>query len=115
MTTRPDSASSFSAAVMAATTDGIVVEWLFLADLDIDDDLGEDLEVGDEFRQRFAAAVDDVEKEERGEQSIAGGAAAGEDDVAGLLATESGAGGLASVRARTCRRQGRAAFECRCA
>ncbi len=36
----------------------------------------------------------DVEDKERGEQAVAGGGAAGEDDVAGLLPTEGGARAL---------------------
>ena len=71
----------------------MVVEGLLLADVDVDDDLGEDLEVGDELGEGLAAAVDDVEEQERGEDAVAGGAAAGEDDVAGLLAAERCAGG----------------------
>ena len=41
----------------------------------------------------LAGAVDDVEQQERGEEAVAGGGAAGEDDVAGLFAAEGGAGG----------------------
>ena len=37
--------------------------------------------------------MDDVEDEERGEETVAGGAAAREDDVAGLLAAEGCSGG----------------------
>src|SRR6185437_11044746 len=66
----------------------------FSADGHVDDGLREGLEVGGEFGERDAAAVDDVEDEERGEEAVTGGGAAGEDDVAGLLAAEGGAGGL---------------------
>ena len=38
------------------------------------------------------AAVDDVEDQQRGEEAVAGGGAGGEEDVAGLLAAERGAG-----------------------
>src|SRR5450755_868880 len=37
--------------------------------------------------------MDDIEDEECGEETVAGGAAAGEDDVAGLLAAEGCSGG----------------------
>ena len=35
----------------------------------------------------------DVEEKKRGQQTVAGGAPAGEDDVAGLFTAERGAGG----------------------
>src|ERR1700722_15035175 len=69
------------------------LERTLLADLDVDDDLGEGLEVGEELVEGLAGAVDDVEQKERGEDAVAGGTAAGEDDVAGLLAAKRGAGG----------------------
>ena len=93
MTTRPESLRACSAASDGGGDGGDLVEGAFFADFDVDDDLGEGLEVGDEFGEGFAGAVDDVEDEERGEEAVAGGAAAGEDDVAGLLAAEGCAGG----------------------
>ncbi len=53
MTTRPESARACSAAAMAVTTVGDGFEGLLLADLYVDDDLGEGLEVGGEFGQGF--------------------------------------------------------------
>jgi hypothetical protein len=72
---------------------GDLVEGALFADVDVDDDLGEGFEVGGELGEGLAAAVDDVEEEERGEDAVAGGGAAGEDDVAGLFAAEGCAGG----------------------
>ncbi len=68
------------------------VERELFADLYVDDDLGEVGEVGDELAEGLAAAVDEVEDKQRGEQAVAGGGAGGEEDVAGLLAAEGGAG-----------------------
>jgi hypothetical protein len=78
---------------MAAATAGIWASGRLGADVHVDDDLGEGLEVGGELGEGLAAAVDDVEQQERGEQAVAGGGAAGEDDVAGLFAAEGCAGG----------------------
>ena len=41
---------------------GDLVEGALFADFDVDDDLGEGLEVGDQFGEGFAGAVDDVEE-----------------------------------------------------
>ena len=70
-----------------------LVERLLLTHCYVDDDLREGDEVGGELGERLAGAVDDVEDEQRGQQAIAGGGAAGEEDVAGLLAAKRGAGG----------------------
>ncbi len=93
MTTRPESARACFGGGDGGGDGGDGFERLLFADLDVDDDLGEGLEVGGEFGEGLAGAVDDVEDEEGGEQAVAGGGAAGEDDVAGLLAAEGGAGG----------------------
>lgn len=68
------------------------VERELFADLDVEDDLRVVGEVGDELVKGFAAAVDDVEDEEGGEEAVSGGGLGGEEDVAGLLAAEGGAG-----------------------
>src|ERR1035437_6660253 len=72
---------------------GDLVERTLFADVHVDDDLREGLEVGGELGEGLAAAVDDVEQQECGEQAVTGGAAAGEDDVAGLFAAQGCAGG----------------------
>ena len=74
-------------------------ERALLADLDVDDDLGEDLEVGGELVDGFAGAGDEIEDDEGGEQAVAGGGADGEEDVAGLLAAEGGV--VESICSRT--------------
>ena len=72
---------------------GDLVERALFADVDVDDGLREGFEVGGEFGEGLAAAMHDVEEQERGEEAVAGGGAAGEDDVAGLFAAEGRAGG----------------------
>src|ERR1017187_7359524 len=65
-------------------------EGALFADLDVDDDLGEDFQVGGEFVDGFAGAGDEVEDDQRGKQAVAGGGQMGQEDMAGLLATEGG-------------------------
>ena len=64
------------------------VERLLFAHANVDDDLGKDFEVGDEFVQRAAGAADDVEDDEGGEEAIAGGGEMREEDVARLFTAE---------------------------
>ena len=90
MTTRPESLSSASAAWMALTTAGMVSSGRFFADFYVDDDLGEDLEVGGQLFNGFAGAGDEVEDDEGGEEAVAGGGEMRQEDVTGLLAAEGG-------------------------
>ncbi len=67
MTTRPELASSFSAAAMAAATVGMESKGFFFADLYVDDDLRERLQVGSQLGEGFAGAVDYIENQQRGQ------------------------------------------------
>ena len=113
MTTRPESFRSSSAARMACGYGGDGVEGLLLADFDVDDDLGEDFEIGGELGDGLAGAGDEVEDDERGEEAVAGGGEVREEDVAGLLAAEGGVVARASARGRSGRRPEREACGCR--
>ena len=75
---------------MAGGNGGDGFEGALFADLDVDDDLGKDLQVGGELVDGFAGAGDEVEDHEGGEQAVAGGGQMGQKDVAGLLAAERG-------------------------
>ena len=75
---------------MARDYGGDGVERFFLADFYVDDDLGEDFEVGGQLFDGFAGAGDEVEDDEGGEEAVAGGGEMGQEDVAGLLAAEGG-------------------------
>jgi len=58
------------------------VEGEFFADLYVEDDLRVVGQVGDELAEGFVAAVHEIQDEERGEETVAGGGAGGEEDVA---------------------------------
>ncbi len=68
-------------------------EGKFFADTNVADDLREDFESVKKFVEGAAGTGHDFHDAEGGEEAVAGGGAAGEDDVAGLLAAEGRAGG----------------------
>src|SRR5436190_23303910 len=72
---------------------GDLREWHFFADTDVLDSLREYFQVADQVCQRLVRANDDVQQAEGGKEAVASrGVSIAEDDVAGLLAAQGGAG-----------------------
>ncbi len=82
----PRSASSASAARIAATIVGIPSSGFFSRTLTLTITCGNTLRSADEFCKRFATAMNNIKKQERGKQPVASSAPSGEYNVAGLFA-----------------------------